>query len=37
MYEKSELRRLLNDGIKDEAAGRLRPFGEAIADVRKSI
>jgi prevent-host-death family protein len=38
-YEKlcgrAELYRLLEEGLEDEKAGRVRPFREAIADIRK--
>jgi prevent-host-death family protein len=40
-YEKfcsrAELYRLLEEGLADEKAGRVRPFREAIADIRKGL
>ena len=32
-----ELSRLLNDGLEAEKAGRIRPFREAIADIREKL
>ena len=41
VYEKLcgrlELSRLLNDGLEAEKAGYVRPFREAIADIRKGL
>jgi len=34
---KLELFRLLDEGLEAEKAGRMRPFHEAIADVRKGL
>jgi len=34
---KFELYHLLNEGIVAEKAGRYRPFGEAMADIRKGL
>lgn len=34
---KSELFRLLNEGLEAEKAGRVRPFKEALADIRKGL
>ena len=34
---KYELYNLLNKGLEDEKAGRIRPFREAIIDIRKEI
>lgn len=34
---KFELYRLLDEGLADERAGRTRPFGDAIADIRKGL
>jgi PHD/YefM family antitoxin component YafN of YafNO toxin-antitoxin module len=32
-----ELSRLLNDGLDSEKAGRVRPFREAIADIKREF
>ena len=34
---KQELYRLLEEGLEDERAGRVRPFREAMADIHKRI
>ncbi len=34
---KFELFRLLNEGLDAEKAGRVRPFSDAIADIRKGL
>lgn len=34
---KYELYRLLDEGLEAEKAGRVRPFREAIADIRKEL
>ena len=34
---KFELFRLLNEGLEAEQAGRVRPFKEALADIRKGL
>jgi PHD/YefM family antitoxin component YafN of YafNO toxin-antitoxin module len=34
---KYELYRFLDEGLKAEEAGRVRPFREAIADIRKNL
>jgi PHD/YefM family antitoxin component YafN of YafNO toxin-antitoxin module len=34
---KFELFRLLNEGLESEKAGHVRPFSEAIADIRKGL
>lgn len=34
---KFELFRLLNEGLEAEKAGRVRPFKEALADIRKEL
>jgi PHD/YefM family antitoxin component YafN of YafNO toxin-antitoxin module len=34
---KFELFRLLNEGLAAEKAGRVRPFTEALADIRKGL
>jgi len=34
---KFELHRLLNAGLDAEKAGQIRPFSEAIADIRKEL
>ena len=34
---KFELYRLLNEGLEAEAAGHVRPFREAITDIRKGL
>ena len=34
---KLELFKLLNEGANAEKAGRTRPFGEAISDIRKGL
>ena len=35
--ERTELYRLLDEGIEAEKAGRVRPYREAIMDIRKEI
>ena len=37
LCEKPELFRLLNEGLEAEKAGRVRPFKDAIADIRKGL
>ena len=34
---KFELFRLLNEGLEAEKTGRVRPFNEALADIRKGL
>jgi len=34
---KFELHRLLDEGLEAEKSGRMRPFREAIADIRKGL
>ncbi|MDR1891451.1 MAG: type II toxin-antitoxin system Phd/YefM family antitoxin [Oscillospiraceae bacterium] len=34
---KFELFKLLNEGLEAEKAGRVRPFKEALADIRKGL
>ena len=34
---KHELYRFLDEGLKDEKAGRVRPFHEAMANIRKNL
>ena len=34
---KFELFRLLNEGLEAEKAGRVRPLGEALTDIRKGL
>lgn len=34
---KYELNRLLNEGLDAEKAGRVRPFREAMSDIRKGL
>ena len=34
---KFELHRLLGEGLEAEKSGRMRPFREAIADIRKGL
>jgi PHD/YefM family antitoxin component YafN of YafNO toxin-antitoxin module len=34
---KAELYRLLDEGFEDVKAGRIQPFREAIADIRKEL
>lgn len=34
---KFELFRLLNEGLEDENAGRVRPYKEVFADIRKEL
>ena len=34
---KYELYRLLDEGLEDEKAGRVQPFHEAMADIRKEL
>jgi prevent-host-death family protein len=37
MGGKFELYRMIEQGLEDEKAGRMRPFTEAIEDIRRSL
>jgi prevent-host-death family protein len=34
---KAELKSLLGEGLEDEKAGRVRPFRDAVSDIREAI